>query len=226
MNYRSVRVKWAVYVWICVSVCVWGADTEEAWQTRPLSADGGMHNSIWRQFHAVSLPLSSLFPKTDKVGFGYRGEARATSCLPSLSQQLSTPPPPHYHHHHHTYTYTLFKKQRQKRLKEKYDRFTHFFHLCLCFSFLGFQLWLIFNNRALLAAMLGHLLSHVVFKTFAPACMYHKIAMRQCAKTCFAHKLHCCMTQKHHCFTPLPPPPLIKPHMPGKKGCVSFEVNV
>lgn len=96
MNYRSVWVKWAVYVWIFVCV----ADTEEAWQTCPLSADGGMHNSIWRQFHAVSLPLSSLFPKTDKVGFGYRGEARATSCLPSLAQQLSARPPPPSPHTH------------------------------------------------------------------------------------------------------------------------------
>ena len=52
-----------------------------------------MHNSIWRQFHAVSLPVSSLFPKTDKAGFGYRREARVTSRLPSLAPQSA------YHQH-------------------------------------------------------------------------------------------------------------------------------
>lgn len=85
MNYRPAWVKWAVYIYLCVCVGR-GGDTEEAWQTCPLSADGGMHNSFWRQFHAVSLPVSSLFPKTDNVGFGYRGELGATSRLPSLAQ--------------------------------------------------------------------------------------------------------------------------------------------
>lgn len=70
VSYRSARVKWAAYV----SVCVCG-DTEEACQTCPLSADGGMHNSVGRQFHAVSLPVSSLLPKTDKAEFGRSGDA-------------------------------------------------------------------------------------------------------------------------------------------------------
>lgn len=33
-------------------------DTEEAWQTCPLSADGFMHYSLLRHFYAVSLPVS------------------------------------------------------------------------------------------------------------------------------------------------------------------------
>lgn len=78
MNYRSVRVKWAVYV------SVSAVDTKEAWQTCPLSADGGIHNSIWRQFHAVSLPPSSLFPETDKEDLATEKRERGatTSCLP------------------------------------------------------------------------------------------------------------------------------------------------
>lgn len=77
--------QWGVFVCACLCVC---ADTEEAWQTCPLSADGGMHNSIWRQFHAVSLPVSSLFPETDKSGFGYGGRTGAISLQHSLAQQL------------------------------------------------------------------------------------------------------------------------------------------
>jgi len=34
-----------------------------------------MHNSVEGQFHAVSLPVSSLLPNTDKAGFVYMGEA-------------------------------------------------------------------------------------------------------------------------------------------------------
>lgn len=78
-------VKRAVYVSVC-------ADTEEAWQTCPLSADGGMHNSIWRQFHAVSLPVSSLFPETDKAGLGCTGEAGDTLVLPYLLSRGLPPP--------------------------------------------------------------------------------------------------------------------------------------
>lgn len=58
-----------IYIYARACMCVW--DTVEAWQTCPLSADGGMHNSIWRQFHAVSLPVSSLFLKTDKAWFSH-----------------------------------------------------------------------------------------------------------------------------------------------------------
>lgn len=95
MNYRSVRVKWAVYVSVCA------VDTKEAWQTCPLSADGGIHNSIWRQFHAVSLPLSSQFPETDKEHLATE-KREGLQVVSPPAQQSSTPT----HHHHNTHAHT------------------------------------------------------------------------------------------------------------------------
>lgn len=64
INHGHAPGKWAVYVSACA------VDIKEAWQTCPLSADGVIHNSICRQFHAVFLPLSSLFTLTERKRFG------------------------------------------------------------------------------------------------------------------------------------------------------------
>lgn len=92
MNYGRARVKWAVYVSLCA------VDIKEAWQTCPLSADGGIHNSICRQFHAVSLPLSSLFPQTERKRFGLDRRKRRLQVVCSTSPAVVSPNHPNNTH--------------------------------------------------------------------------------------------------------------------------------